>query len=150
MRRFMLAPLLVLATPPMLLAQATSTPTDPVAVVREYIAAQNRGDVDRMLTLVGDPVEIRAGLTTAVLTSSALSENRMQLRTRFTRMIEGCPGAHSEILEVLTEGSVVVVKERMTGLPGGVSATGLTMYRVRNGKIESMWVVSSSSSAGDK
>lgn len=120
-----------------------SNPADPVGVVREYIAAQNRHDIDRMLSLLADQVEFRVGLSKAALTSS--SENHSQLRTRFTRIVEALPNARFEVLEVISDGSVVMTRERTTGLPGGGSDTGLAMYRVRDGRIETLWVVSSSS-----
>lgn len=149
MCRLLLSSLLVLGAPCPAVAQA-SIPTDPVGVVREYIAAQNRGDVDRMLSLLADQVEIRVGLTNAELTSRALSENQSQLRVRFTRILQGVPNARTEVLELISDGSVVITKERTTGLPGDISDTGLAIYRVRKGKIDTLWAVSSSLSAGDR
>jgi hypothetical protein len=142
--------LLVSASPSATLAQVTSSTTDPITVVREYIGAQNRGDVDKMLSLLAEQVEIRVGLTNATLATSALSENQAQLRTRFTRIVQNFPSARSEVLEVISEGSVVMTKERTTGLPGDCTDTGLAMYKVRNGRIEAMWVVSSSGASGDR
>lgn len=142
MHRVLLDLLLVVAATGPGFAQA-SNPLDPVGVVREYIAAQNRHDIDRMLSLLADQVEFRIGFSKATLTSA--SENHAQLRTRFTRMAENLPNARTEVLELISDGSVIMTKERTTGLPGGGSDTGLAMYRVRDGKIETLWVVSSSS-----
>jgi hypothetical protein len=140
MRRLLLSSMLVLAPIPAL-AQA-SISTDPVGVVREYIAAQNRGDVDRMLSFFADQVQIRFGLTNAEVTSSAVSENQSQLRLRFTRIVQSVPKAQFEVLQIISDGSVVITKERTTGLPGDLSETGLAVYRVRNGKIEMLWIFS--------
>jgi hypothetical protein len=150
MRRFLLTSMLLLTVPAAALAQATPTPNDPTAVVRDYVSAQNRGDIDRMLALVADQLELRTGLTTARISESTSSENKAQLRARFNQMNERFPQARSEILELMTQGGVVITKERMDGLPGGVSDTGIAMYRVRNGKIESIWLVSSAAAAGDR
>lgn len=148
MHRGVVGLLLTLAAPVAASAQAQDS-ANPVAIVREYIAAQNRGDVDRMLSLLADRVEIRFGLTDARLASSASSENQGELRQRFTRIVQGFPGARSEILEVISDGSVVMTKERTSGLPGGGSDTGLAMYRVQNGKIHTLWAVSSNAAAGN-
>jgi|WetSurMetagenome_2_1015567.scaffolds.fasta_scaffold1412686_1 hypothetical protein len=142
MHRVLLSLLLIVATTGAGFAQA-SDPLDPVDVVREYIAAQNRHNIDRMLSLLADQVEFRSGLSKATLTSA--SENHAQLRTRFARIAEHLPNARTEVLELISDGSVVMTKERTTGLSGGGSDTGLAMYRVRDGKIETLWVVSSSS-----
>ena len=148
MHRGVVGLLLTLAAPVAASAQAQDS-ANPVAIVREYIAAQNRGDVDRMLSLLADRVEIRVGLTNARLASSALSENQTELRARFTRVVQGFPGARSEILEAISDGSVVMTKERTSGLPAGNSESGLAMYRVQNGKIHMLWAVSSSAAAGN-
>jgi hypothetical protein len=149
MRRLPLFLVVIAASPLTASAQVASSPTDPLNVVREYIAAQNRHDVDRMLSLVADPLEIRTGLTNASLTN-ALSEDRSHLRERLARIVAGFPDTHTDVLEVMTEGGVVVTRERTTGLPGNRSDTGLAMYRVRNGRIESFWIVSSNTAAGDR
>ena len=142
MHRVLLGLLLVVAATGPGFAQV-SNPLDPVGVVPEYITAQNRHDIDRMLSLLADQVEFRIGLSKATLASA--SENHAQLRTRFTRIAENLPNARTEVLELISDGSVIMTKERTTGLPGGGSDTGLAMYRVRDGKIETLWVVSSSS-----
>ena len=89
MHRVLLGLLLVVAATGPGFAQA-SNPLDPVGVVREeYITAQNRHDIDRMLSLLADQVEFRIGLSKATLASA--SENHAQLRTRFTRIAENLP-----------------------------------------------------------
>jgi hypothetical protein len=103
-----------------------------------------------MLSLLADQVEIRVGLTNAELISRALSENQSQLRVRFTRILQGLPNARTEVLELISDGSVVITKERTTGLLGDISDTALAIYRVRHGKIDTLWAVSSSLSAGDR
>jgi hypothetical protein len=148
MSRFLIGFLMVLAAPAIVVAQAPAQ-ADSRAVVRGYIDAQNQRNVDRILSFFADQVEIRVGLTTAELTRSAMSENRTQLRTRFAQIIQNFPNARWEVLEVISDGSVAMTKERATGLGDGTD-TGLAMYRVRNGKIEAMWVVSSSATSGDR
>jgi hypothetical protein len=149
MRHLPLCLLVIAASPFTAPAQVVTRAADPQTVVREYIAAQNRHDVDRMLSLVADPLEIRTGLSNASL-ANALSEDQSHLRERFARIVASFPGAHTDVLEVMTEGGVVVTRERTTGLPGNRSDTGLAMYRVQNGRIVSFWIVSSTTTAGDR
>jgi hypothetical protein len=96
-----------------------------------------------MLTLVADPAEIHFGLSNPSPTGGVASENHSQLRARFTRIVKSLPNARTEVLEVISNGSVVVTKEHTTGLPGDGSDTGVAMYRVRSGKIDLLWLVSS-------
>jgi hypothetical protein len=148
MSRLLIGTLVLLTAPATVMAQRSGQ-ADPGAVVRDYIAAQNRGDIDRLLSFFADQVEIRVGLTTAELTRTAMSENQAQLRARFAQIIRNFPSARSEVLESISDGSVVMTKERTTGLRAGGSDMGLAVYRVRNGKIEAMWVVSSAAASGD-
>ena len=60
------------------------------------------------------------------------------------------PDARFEILEVISDDSVVMTKLRITGIPESKSVIDLAMYVVRNGKIESLWVVSMSPSTEGK
>jgi hypothetical protein len=150
MHRLLLTAFVVLGASNLAFAQVKSIPTEPVAVVREYIAAQNRGDINRMLSFLADRVEIRVGVTDAAVKSSAVAENPSQLRVRFSRIAQTVPNARTEVLELMSDGSLVITKERTTGLPGNSSDTGLAMYRVHNGKIDTLWALSSSSSSGDR
>ncbi len=140
MLHLLLGALLVAGNAAAALAQVASVPTDPVGVVKEYIAAQNRHDVDRMLSLLADRVEIRIGLGATPSTSDTQS----QMRERLTRIAQLAPNARTEVLDLITDGPVVMTRERTTGLADGGTETGLAIYRVRNGKIGILWVVSSS------
>ena len=121
---------------------------EPTAVVREYVAAQNRGDIERMLALVADRVEMRTGLSLPTMTQSTISENKTQLRRRFAQIARQAPQARTEITEVMTQGGVVITKERMTRLPDG-TGSGIALYNVRAGKIESIWLISAEASGGN-
>jgi hypothetical protein len=149
-RHFLVASIILLTGPVRVLAQLPLTPAEPVTVVREYIAAQNRGDIDRMMSLLADQVVLRTGFVPGAAPETTRTQSNAELRNQFTQMLQRLPGARSEILEVITEGVVVITRERTTGLPNGGSDTGLAIYQVRNGKIDNLWIVSSRAVAANE
>ena len=115
--------------------------SDPVVVVRQYVAAQNEHDLGAMLTLLADPVDLHVGFPDAQGPVVALHLSGEQRRAQFEKAFQSQPSVRFQIVDILTEGAVVVTRERASGLPPETAAVGLCVYRVRGGRIDYMWVI---------
>lgn len=104
----------------------------PEAVVLAYTDAANRNDLEAFLALY-DP-EIRKYRFPDILASQGIDH----MRRVYTASFAAKPGIRIEILEMITLGEMVAVRDRVTGLPDGQVADEMTLYQVRDGRIASI------------
>ena len=140
MSRTALAIVVVLSSGLSLGERRASPLADPVAVVRAYVDDQNERDLNGMLRLVADTIEVREGLPNGPKVVAGGKQSREQFRAQIQKAFQSAPNARFEIVEVLAEGSIVVTKERATGLPSE-NGIGVAVYRVRQGRIDLLWLI---------
>jgi hypothetical protein len=116
------------ATQPAAPQPATAAPS-PEAVVRAYTEAANRHDLEAFLSHYAPT--IRKYRFPGQLASEGIEHNRRA----YTRSFRERSDIRVEIVEMITLGDKVMVRDRVTGLPDGRTADELTLYQVENGRI---------------
>ncbi|HET6432691.1 nuclear transport factor 2 family protein [Dyella sp.] len=116
-------------------AACGSGATEPDAVVMAQHHAYAAHDLDAFTACYADQVVVTdlTGQRPDVVGIAAL-------RKLYGALFQRMPAQfHSEYLGKLVNGNVVVVSERLVGVPGGKSPTGIAMFQVREGKIDHVW-----------
>lgn len=108
---------------------------EPDAVVMAQHGAYAAHDLEAFAACYADNVVITdlSGQRAEVVGMAALRELYGKL---FKRMPAGF---HSEYLDKLVNGAIVVVSERSVGAPSGKSPSGIAMFQVHQGKIDHVW-----------
>lgn len=87
-----------------------------------------------------------ADSVTVVLVTSDSSRTMVWTRAdivrTYGRIFSGMPKARQSTLGTFNEGIYVAVHERLDEIGPGVTAQGLTVYRLRDGKIDGLWTFS--------
>jgi hypothetical protein len=116
-----------------------SVPSEPGAVVRAHLEAENAHDVVRILATLADSVEMHVFGTSG--RDSTFVLNHDALRQTYERAVSAAPQSHLTALSQIVSGPLVVSREQASGLPGGAREVGLAMYRVAQGRIVALWIL---------
>lgn len=126
-----------------LLAGATAiasapAPRTPEQVVRAYTQAANDGDLEKFLAQYAPG--IRKYRFPGELASEGIEHNRRV----YTRAFASYPDLRVEILDLIVQDEIVVVRDRVTGRPDGKTADEITVYEVKDGLITNIVYVKQS------
>lgn len=118
--------------------QAAAAPDGPEALVREFVAAYNAHDVDRMLASCAQDVRwMSVSADKLTVETSGTEKLAEAMRTYFRDL----PSTRSELRSVLVSGNFVMASEQAMWESGGQTRTqcSASVYEVREGKIQAVW-----------
>ena len=122
----------------LVMAQAAAAADKPDKLVREFVAAFNAHDVDRMLTSCAPDVRwMNLAADKLTVETSGTEKLAESMRGYFRRV----PSARSELRGVVVSGNFVTAVERATWESKGQERTqcSVSVYEVREGKVHSVW-----------
>jgi hypothetical protein len=107
--------------------------SSPLQVVQAQVDAYNRGDIDAFLNTYTPEVNIYN------FPDELLSSDLASMRENYAKLFDKAPQLHASITNRVTQGSYVIDKEVVTGIPGAKELTAVVIYEVKDGKIVNVW-----------
>jgi hypothetical protein len=127
---------LVLGAGAVLAPRAAPAPSTAETVVREYVAAQNAHQLDKLGTLAADSLQVGYLFGATGGPGKMAVESRAQHLALVSSAITRFPKIRFEIVSLVTEKNIVVTKENLTGGGPTGSQLGMSIYRVNGGRID--------------
>ena len=132
----LLAAAFAIATPA---AAQVSTSRVPTGAPACFETAYNAKDAQALALCFADTVNVYSVGPDSV---RALLWTQAEIRATYERIFARIPKAKQTTLGTLVEGPYVAVSERLDEVAPGVAATGLSVYRLRAGRITGLWAFS--------
>jgi hypothetical protein len=120
---------------PLALAQGDATPE---AVVRQYAATWNAGELNAFLALHSTDVR-KYRRSDATSEFQLTTVGRDVVREKYEPLFAKSPRVKVEIASMTSLGEIVVTRDRVSGAADGHVSHELTMYQVRDGLIRNIW-----------
>ena len=132
---------LALVAAAMMIASLTASAQSgmsPDAVVREYAATWNAGDLDAFLALHSPDVK-KYRRDDATSQFELTTTGRSVVRQKYQPLFAKEQRVLVEIVSMTSLGEIVVSRDRVSGGADGHVSHELTMYQVRDGLIQNVW-----------
>jgi hypothetical protein len=112
---------------------ATLADTSPTALVEQQAEAYNRRDLEAFLEPYSDDIELYE------FPDKRHAVGKAAMREGYKPLFEKFPELHCESINRMVFGNIVIVHERVTGLPKLVEA--IAIYTIKDGKIVRLTLV---------
>jgi len=117
-------------------AAQVSTSNVPAGASACFEKAYNQKDAEALTSCFADTVRVYSVTPDSV---RVLVWTRQDIRATYARIFARMPKARQVTLDTLTEGSYTAARERLEEIAPGVAANGLSVYRLRAGRITGLW-----------
>jgi hypothetical protein len=121
-------------------AAAQASPANgPSAAPACFERAYNQKDAVALTSCFADTVRVYSVTPDTV---RVLIWTQQDVRATYERIFAHMPKARQVTLDTIAQGPYLVARERLEEITPGVAGTGLSVYRVRGGKITGLWAFS--------
>lgn len=121
-----------------LLATADIVRESPAQIVQRQLNAYNERDLDRFAACYADDVVVG---TLGPEGPAEWMRGKDKLRARWGERFASSPELHCRIENRIVKGDTVIDHEFVTGVPGRDATHAVVVYRVKDGRIVSVWLV---------